>query len=92
MKQLFLLGLAFVVSTAALSQDLPPNPEPGKCYVRCTTPDVYVNETVQVMTMPAYKTLKTVPATFETVTDRVMTKAEGKKISGCPRSLGIRDH
>ena len=24
------------------SQDLPQNPEPGKCYVRCTTPDIYV--------------------------------------------------
>jgi outer membrane protein OmpA-like peptidoglycan-associated protein len=88
MKQLFLLGLALAVSTTMVSQDLPPNPEPGKCYVRCTTPDVYVNETVQVMTMPAYKTLKIVPATFETVTDRVMTKAEGKKLVVVPEVWG----
>jgi len=88
MKQLFLLGLALVVSTTMVSQDLPPNPEPGKCYVRCTTPDVYVNETVQVMTMPAYKVLKIVPATFETVTDRVMTKAEGKKLVVVPEVWG----
>ena len=73
----------FAVMTASIgmSQDLPSNPEPGKCYVRCTTPDVYVNETVTLTIKPAYKVLKTVPATFKTVTERVETKAAGKKLT-----------
>jgi len=35
-------------SFALIAQDLPQNPEPGKCYVRCTTPDIYVNEEVKI--------------------------------------------
>jgi outer membrane protein OmpA-like peptidoglycan-associated protein len=92
MRKLYLLGLALAVSFSMFSQDLPPNPEPGKCYVRCTTPDVYVNETVQVMTMPAYKKLQIVPATFETVTDDVMVKAEGKKLIIVPEVWGTEKH
>jgi hypothetical protein len=54
MKKLFFLGL-ITASSAIYAQDLPSNPEPGKCYVRCTTPDVYENEDVQVLMSPAYK-------------------------------------
>jgi len=80
----------FAVMTASISmaQDLPANPEPGKCYVRCTTPDVYVNETVTLTIKPAYKVLKTVPATFKTVTERVETKAAGKKLTVVPEKWG----
>jgi len=88
MKKIILLGISLAITSFAFAQDLPPNPEPGKCYVRCTTPDVYVNETVQVMTMPAYKKLSVVPATFETVTDKVMVKAEGTKITVVPDKWG----
>lgn len=35
-------------SFALIAQDLPQNPEPGKCYVRCTTPDIYLNEEVKI--------------------------------------------
>ncbi|MGB1040197.1 MAG: OmpA family protein [Flavobacteriales bacterium] len=48
---------------------LPPNGESGKCYVKCITPDVWSNETVQVMTRPAYTKLKVIPAVYETVTE-----------------------
>jgi len=84
MKKLFLFGLSMLVASVTFAQDLPTNPEPGKCYVRCTTPDVYVNETVQVMTKPAYKKLRTVPAKYETVTERVMVKAPGKRLRVIP--------
>lgn len=42
MKKILLLcaAFAFVLNTAQ-AQDLPTNPEAGKCYVRCTTPDIY---------------------------------------------------
>lgn len=43
MKKIILFGISYLVASVAFSQDLPANPEPGKCYVRCTTPDVYVN-------------------------------------------------
>lgn len=88
MKKIVLLGLALLVSNFTFAQDLPSNPEPGKCYVRCTTPDVYVNETVQVMVKPAYKKLRTVPAVYETVTERVMVKAAGKKLVVIPEQWG----
>ncbi len=85
-KTLFL----FAVLTASISmaQDLPTNPEPGKCYVRCTTPDVYVNETMTITLKPAYKVLRTVPATFKTVTERVLVKEEGKKLVVVPAKWG----
>jgi len=88
MKKIILTSLAFFVATVAFAQDLPSNPEPGKCYVRCTTPDVYVNETVQVMTAPAYKRLRTIPAEYTTETERVMVKAPGKKLRVIPEKWG----
>lgn len=88
MKKITVLTFALFTSVAVFAQDLPANPEPGKCYVRCTTPDVYVNETVQVMIKPAYKVLKTVPAVFETVTERVLVKEESKKLRVVPEKWG----
>ncbi|MGB1451876.1 MAG: OmpA family protein, partial [Marinirhabdus sp.] len=70
------------------AQDLPTNPEPGKCYVRCTTPDVYVNETMRIMTKPAYKRLSTVPAQYETVTERIMIKEAEKRLRVVPATWG----
>ncbi|MDH3697845.1 MAG: OmpA family protein [Flavobacteriaceae bacterium] len=87
MKSKFFL-LAVLVTAYGMSQDLPANPEPGKCYVRCTTPDVYVNETVTITLKPAYKVLRTVPATFKTVTERVLVKEEGKRLSVVPAKWG----
>ncbi|WP_299895902.1 OmpA family protein [uncultured Aquimarina sp.] len=82
-NRILLIFLAFV-GVAAQAQDLPANPEPGKCYVRCTTPDIYENQTVQVQLTPEYRKLKTFPATFETVTERVLVKEETKKFTYVP--------
>lgn len=82
------MGVALMAGTVMFAQDLPTNPEPGKCYVRCTTPDVYVNETVQIMTKPAYKRLKTVPAQYETRTEEVMVKAASKTMRIVPAKWG----
>jgi len=80
----------FAVMTASITvaQDLPSNPEPGKCYVRCTTPDIYVNETVSIVIKPAYKTLKKIPATFKKVTENVLIKPAGKKLTVVPEKWG----
>lgn len=77
-----------MTASISMAQDLPTNPEPGKCYVRCTTPDVYVNETITLSIKPAYKILKTVPETFKTVTERVETKAASKKLTVMPEKWG----
>ena len=87
MRKLLFLAATFMVATLQ-AQDLPANPEPGKCYVRCTTPDVYVNETVTVTTKPAYKVLKTYPATYKEVTERVLVKEEGKRLTVVPAKWG----
>ncbi|WP_317131207.1 MULTISPECIES: hypothetical protein [unclassified Polaribacter] len=49
-------------ATVTFGQDLPLNPEPGKCYVRCKSPDIYKNETVNITVSPEYKKLVTYPA------------------------------
>ena len=55
MKKVLLTILSFVACTAVFAQDLPTNPEPGKCYVRCVTPDVWVNQDVTVQVVWRYK-------------------------------------
>lgn len=87
MRKAIFLFMLLCIGTS-LAQDLPPNPEPGKCYVRCTTPDVYVNETETVVIKPAYKVLKTYPATYKTITERVLVKEEGKKLTIVPAKWG----
>ena len=83
-KQVLLIFFAIIGGMTIQAQDLPANPEPGKCYVRCTTPDVYENKTVEVQITPEYRKLKTYPATFETTTERVLVKEEAKKLSVVP--------
>jgi len=87
MRKLFFWGLTLATSTI-FSQDLPTNPEPGKCYVRCTTPDVYENQEVQVLISPAYKKLRVVPATYKNVTEEVMVKAPSKILKVIPAVWG----
>ncbi|TDT44876.1 OmpA family protein [Maribacter spongiicola] len=87
MKKVLFLVVAFSASFA-MAQDLPSNPEPGKCYVRCTTPDVYVNESTTITTNPSYKILKTIPATFKTVTERVLVREEEKVLTVVPAKWG----
>ncbi len=85
MKKIISLTFLMLLGTIAINaQDLPANPEPGKCYVRCTTPDIYENQTVEVQVTPAYKKLKTFPATFETQTEKVLVKEASKKLVVIP--------
>ncbi|GAK91610.1 hypothetical protein JCM19297_1561 [Nonlabens ulvanivorans] len=84
MKKLILSLVAIATATVGFAQDLPSNPEPGKCYVRCTTPDVYENETVSIQSTPSYKKLSVVPATYETVTERVLVKEASKQLRVIP--------
>ena len=84
MKKVLLTILSFVVCSVVLAQDLPTNPEPGKCYVRCVTPDVWVNQDVTIQVAPAYKKLSTVPARFETETETVVVANASQELEVVP--------
>lgn len=77
--QLLFFLFALCAAFPALAQDLPPNPEPGKCYVRCVTPDEWETQERRVMVRPAHKNLSVVPAQYKTVEERIMVKPEGKR-------------
>jgi outer membrane protein OmpA-like peptidoglycan-associated protein len=86
-KVLFFVALAF--GGSAMAQDIATQ-EVGKCYKRCTTPDVFQNQDVTVQTKPAYKVLKVVPATYETVTEKVLVKEASKKLRVIPAVWGTK--
>ncbi len=81
MKKILLALLpAMIIFGSVQAQDqLPSNPEPGKCYVKCITPDEYKTETITVADKPAYNTLKVTPAEYKTVTEKIMVKPATKK-------------
>ena len=86
-KVLFFVALAF--GGSAMAQDVATQ-EVGKCYKRCTTPDVFSNQDVTVQTKPAYKVLKVVPANYETVTEKVLVKEASKKLKVVPAVWGTK--
>ena len=80
MKKLLLSITLLVFGASAYAQDLPENPEPGKCYVRCKTPDIWKNEDVTIETKAAYKKIVTHPAEYKTETERVLVKEASTKL------------
>ena len=88
MKKIIPLVLSLLVTSVALSQDLPTNPEPGKCYVRCVTPDIWVNQEVTVQVSPAYKKLSVIPAQYTTETITVDSKTAGQNLEIVPAQYG----
>ena len=83
-KQLCFVSVAVFAMGTVFAQDLPENPEPGKCYVRCKTPEVWKNEDVKVEISPAYKKIVTHPATYKTVTEQIMIKEASKRYEIVP--------
>ena len=82
MKKPTLLLLALLMAvTFAFSQGetLPKNPTPGKCYIRCVTPEQYGTDTKRMLSRPAYKRLEKVPAEYKTVEETVMVKPASKR-------------
>jgi outer membrane protein OmpA-like peptidoglycan-associated protein len=60
-------------------EGLPQNPTPGKCYIRCVTPEVYETSEKRMLARPAYKRLEKIPAEYKTVEERIMVKPATKK-------------
>ncbi len=52
---------------------LPPNPEPGKCYVRCIPTDIWTYDTVRVVKRPAYTEIAVMPKQEYRVEQEVIT-------------------
>ena len=84
MKRLMLSGALIAIGFTVSAQDLPTNAEPGKCYVRCKTPEVWKNEDVTIEVAPAYKRIVTYPAKYKTVTERVLVDEGGEKLVVVP--------
>jgi len=61
MKKVLLSGALLAIGLTSSAQDLPTNAEPGKCYVRCKTPEVWKNQDVTIEVAPAYKRIVTHP-------------------------------
>jgi len=79
-KRLSLLLLPSLFFTGmAYTQELPPTAQPGKCYVKCITPDEYREVTETVVIKPAHKVLTTTPAVYKTVEERVLVKEASKR-------------
>jgi outer membrane protein OmpA-like peptidoglycan-associated protein len=79
-----ILFLFVLACNFAIGQNLPDNPEPGKCYVKCITKDEFknVDETIEVH--PAYTKLEVVPAVYKTEEERVLIKEASKKLVYVP--------
>lgn len=92
MKSNFILCLTLLLGLGmSQAQNLPANPDPGKCYVKCITKDEFktVEETVEVY--PAYSRLQVVPATYRTVEERVLIKEATKKFVYVPATYETID-
>ena len=84
MKKILLSLSLMVIGFAAVPQDLPENPEPEKCYVRCKTPDIWKNEDVTIETKAAYKKIVTHPAEYNTITEKVLVKEASERLELVP--------
>jgi OOP family OmpA-OmpF porin len=91
MKKLLFSITLLVFGATAFAQDLPTNPEPGKCYVRCKTPDIWKNEDVTIETKAAYKKITTRPAEYKTVTESVLVKEASQRLELVPAVYETRD-
>jgi len=83
-KTITALALMLGVTSAINAQELPPNPEPGKCYVKCITKDEFKEEEVRIQVKPEYTVLKVEPAVYEEVTEEVLVKEASEELVYVP--------
>ncbi len=81
MNKLSLLALilpGFVFANEFVD-DMPMNPDPGKCYARVVVPAKYKSTTEKMMVKPEMTAFKTVPAKYELVSEKVLVKEATEK-------------
>lgn len=83
-KTMFSLLAISSLAGGVVAQNLPSNPAPGKCYVKCLTKDEFKDVEERVMIKPAYSKLEVVPATYKTIEERVLVKEASKKLVYVP--------
>ena len=83
--------MLLMFGASAFAQDLPENPEPGKCYVRCKTPEVWKNQDITIEVAPSYKKIITNPAQYKTVTERVLVSEGKQELVVVPAVYEMRD-
>lgn len=87
MKKLLLavmiMGFGFSAMAQGLSE-LPENPDPNKCYVKCVTPDVYETIEETIVVKPAYKKLSIEAAEYKWVEETVVIKEACKEYEIIP--------
>ncbi|PVX49831.1 OmpA family protein [Balneicella halophila] len=88
---LLLTSVALFIGSFAFGQSfdekLPSNPTPGKCYVKCITPNVFETKEVTIQTAPEYTVLKMVPAEFKTEEETFMSKPAYKEYTFTPATF-----
>lgn len=80
-KPTILVFVLMMAASFAFAQggNLPANPTPGKCYIRCVTPEQYGTDEKRMLARPAYKRLEKIPAEYKTVEETVMVKPASKR-------------
>lgn len=76
--------LVMFVTLPNFAQELPKEGDPGKCYVKCITPDKFEEVTETVVVHEAYTELEDVKPTFKEVTEEVLVKEETKEYTYVP--------
>ena len=78
-----MLSCSIVFSQEYLESQ-PENPEPGKCYAKCVTPDEFKDEIIKVESVPSYEKLEVIPAVYKTVSAEVILKPSSKTYINVP--------
>ena len=78
-----MLGTSVVFSQEYLESQ-PENPEPGKCYAKCVTPDEYRDEIIKIESVPRHEKLEVVPAVYKTISDDIVVKPSSKRFITVP--------
>lgn len=81
---LSLAAMTLSFGAKAQLEEQPRNPQPGKCYVKCVTPDEFTTKEERILVRPAYKKIEIVPAEYKWVEERVEVKPASKRIVAYP--------
>jgi outer membrane protein OmpA-like peptidoglycan-associated protein len=85
MKKLLLFKIILILAVApAFGQQLPKEGDPGKCYVKCITPDKFEEYEETFVVEEAYTVIETIPPTYKEVEEKVVVKEETKEYTYIP--------
>lgn len=85
MKKITLTFVALLLFLSyGVAQDLPSNPTPGKCYVKCITKDEFKEVEERIEVKPAYHKMVAVPAVYKTIEEKILIKQASKKFVYVP--------